>query len=79
LFEETNEKRFRELDEPLHLFEAMVDGTFPESSFPTDRELRLKEGAQVMFLKTTVTAVFTTEKSGMWLKYQKMYGQEEKK
>lgn len=28
-----------------------VDGTFPETSYPADKELKLKEGAQVMFLK----------------------------
>lgn len=30
---------------------AKVDGAFPESSYPADSELRLKEGAQVMFVK----------------------------
>jgi len=64
LVEETNEKRLRELDEPLHLFEALVDGTFPESSFPTDRELRLKEGAQVMFLRNDRNRRFYNGKIG---------------
>ena len=30
---------------------CIVDGTFPETSYPADKELKLKEGAQVMFLK----------------------------
>lgn len=51
MVEETNEKRLREIDEPMHRFEAFVEGTFPESSFPADQILKLKEGAQVMFLR----------------------------
>lgn len=37
-------------------FSAKVKGVFPESSFPTDMELVLKEGAQVMFLKNDTSA-----------------------
>jgi len=51
MVEETNEKKLREIDEPIHRFEAFVEGTFPESSFPADMNLKLKEGAQVMFLR----------------------------
>lgn len=32
-------------------FEAKIDGDFPESSYPTDMNLVLKVGAQVMFVK----------------------------
>ena len=32
-------------------FEACVDGTFAESAYPTDARLKLKKGAQVMFVK----------------------------
>ncbi|MDR0973432.1 MAG: AAA family ATPase [Prevotellaceae bacterium] len=32
-------------------FKAIVKGDFPETSFPTEVELILKEGAQVMFIK----------------------------
>ncbi|MBQ7634672.1 MAG: helix-turn-helix domain-containing protein [Bacteroidaceae bacterium] len=32
-------------------FSAKVRGTFPETSYPTDETLLLKEGAQVMFIK----------------------------
>lgn len=64
LVEETNERRLHELDEPVHRFEAVVEGVFPESSFPTDRELRLKEGAQVMFLKNDRNRRFYNGKIG---------------
>ncbi len=34
-----------------HTYEAQVDGSFPENSFPTWKTLRFKPGAQVMFVK----------------------------
>lgn len=46
-----NEARLDDLDTPSFAFEADVTGDFPESSFPTDRLLTLKEGAQVVFIR----------------------------
>ena len=51
MVEDTNSKRLLEIDEPLYRFEALVEGKFPENSFPADPLLKLKEGAQVMFLR----------------------------
>lgn len=34
-----------------HTYRAVVEGTFPETSYPADERLTLKEGAQVMFIK----------------------------
>ena len=39
------------IDQPSHTFSAEVSGTFPEYSYPTEQELILKAGAQVMFIK----------------------------
>lgn len=33
------------------VFNAKVEGTFPETSYPADEQLILKQGAQVMFIK----------------------------
>lgn len=33
------------------VFNAKVEGTFPETSYPADKQLILKQGAQVMFIK----------------------------
>lgn len=44
----------RELDALMteaRTFTAKIKGDFPDSSFPTEKELTLKEGAQVMFVK----------------------------
>lgn len=46
-----NQQKIGELEAELHSYYAHIDGTFPESMFPTSEELHLKEGAQVMFIK----------------------------
>lgn len=48
---ETNQKRLDEIPEEPQCYEAMVSGTFPESSYPADNLLQLKTGAQVMMLR----------------------------
>lgn len=49
-----NEQRMKDLRSEPYLFEAKVEGNFPESSYPAARILELKEGAQVMFIKNDV-------------------------
>ncbi len=46
-----NESRLDALLTPIRKYTGAVTGEFPESSFPTDLELTLKEGAQVVFVK----------------------------
>lgn len=46
-----NESRLDRLSEKPHTFKATVTGIFPEYTYPTDFELVLKIGAQVMFVK----------------------------
>lgn len=46
-----NERKLAQIDAKEHRFKALTQGEFPEYSFPTDNELVLKEGAQVMFVK----------------------------
>ncbi|MDR2413974.1 MAG: AAA family ATPase [Odoribacteraceae bacterium] len=48
---EINERQLEELKEPARVFQAEVKDDFPDHSFPTERELVLKRGAQVMFVK----------------------------
>ena len=49
--QEINEQELDKLPTKLHCFTAEVDGNFPESSYPADFQLRLKAGAQIMFIK----------------------------
>lgn len=46
-----NEERMRALPGIPYIFKATVEGTFPETSFPAEKDLALKSGCQVMFLK----------------------------
>ena len=47
----TNEQRLADLDGEPTVFHGIIKGDFPESSLPTPMELRLKPGAQVIFIK----------------------------
>jgi len=46
-----NDSKLLELNGKQHVFTAKVEGKFPEYSYPTDFELKIKPGAQVMFVK----------------------------
>ena len=46
-----NEHELSLLTSAEHVYSADVEGTFPETSYPADKELVLKEGAQIMFIK----------------------------
>lgn len=46
-----NERELNRLPGEAFRFSAQVKGTFPQLSYPTEEELTLKEGAQVMFVK----------------------------
>lgn len=46
-----NNRKLNELPTPPVVFEATVKGDFPDISYPTDAQLTLKVGAQVMFCK----------------------------
>ncbi len=48
---EINLDKLERLQEEAHFFEADVTGDFSEYAYPTDVNLQLKKGAQVMFLK----------------------------
>ncbi len=46
-----NEQQLACIDEETHTYDAVVEGNFPELSYPTDARLDLKVGAQVMFIR----------------------------
>ena len=49
--ETINDKKLAELPGDPVTFEGEVDGDFPESSLPTSKDLVLKPGAQIIFIK----------------------------
>ncbi|MBO7495068.1 MAG: helix-turn-helix domain-containing protein [Salinivirgaceae bacterium] len=46
-----NQGKLKKLKSKLVKFEAEISGNFPEQMYPTEYQLELKEGAQVMFVK----------------------------
>ena len=46
-----NSDKLERINEKSFVFEAKITGNFPEYSYPTDAQLELKRGAQVMFVK----------------------------
>ena len=46
-----NEQRLATLPGELRFYDAEISGNFPETSYPAEKQLGLKVGAQVMFLK----------------------------
>ena len=51
LAQKYNEEELRSIKSPSKTFVASIDGVFPDYAYPTDVELTLKQGAQVMFVK----------------------------
>lgn len=48
---ETNLTKLNQIEAQLYTYEAKVIGTFPDKHKPTDQNLNLKIGAQIMFVK----------------------------
>lgn len=48
---EINAQRLEEVEGKAKMYSATIMGEFPQDSYPTLRELKLKVGAQVMFVK----------------------------
>lgn len=46
-----NEAKMNALDGDEATFEAQIDGIFPENAYPAETQLRLRVGAQVMFVR----------------------------
>lgn len=51
LADNINNSKLEQLRGKEKVFIAKVDGNFPENSYPNDKELRLKIGARVMFIR----------------------------
>lgn len=68
-----NDRKLAQIDDKEYCFKAQIQGDFPEYSYPTDDELVLKEGAQVMFVKndTSREKLFYNGKIGVVEKINK--------
>jgi hypothetical protein len=70
---EINDKRLSRLPGKKKHFKAFIEGNFPEYTYPTEPDLQLKEGAQVMFVKNDPSAdkLFYNGKIGVVTKIEK--------
>lgn len=59
-----NQKRLDALPGKSVVFDAEVDGEFPESMYPTDSEIELKVGARVMFIRNDPDGQYFNGKLG---------------
>lgn len=56
--EQLNRQKLAELgSQPFH-YKAFIDGDFPEKSYPTEVEIVLKKGTQIMFIKNDIDKRF---------------------
>ena len=62
--ETLNGLKLAQLDGMARTYECQTSGTFPEKSYPADKSLTLKVGAQVMFLKNDREGRFYNGKIG---------------
>jgi ATP-dependent exoDNAse (exonuclease V) alpha subunit len=65
IVDEINYTRLNELQTPLKVYTAITEGEFPDAMYPTDYELKLKEGAQIMFIKNDAERRFYNGKIGI--------------
>jgi len=62
--QQINDSKLGTLKTKSYRFKAEVQGEFPEYSYPTDPELELKVGSQVMFVKNDIEKRFYNGKIG---------------
>lgn len=60
-----NASKLAMLPDKPSMFEAEIEGEFPENSYPADRVLTLKKGAQVMFVRNDPEGRFYNGKIGI--------------
>ena len=49
--QQSNKEELKKLEGREHIYKATIEGNFPEHTYPNKEELKLKVGAQVMFIK----------------------------
>ena len=62
--DEINYNFLHALKRKAYTYECVVEGTFPETSYPAEKELMLKNGAQVMFLRNDSGGLYYNGKIG---------------
>ena len=63
--DQINYRELQKLSTPSFTYTSIIEGDFPESMYPAEAELILKEGAQVMFLKNDTEKRYFNGKIGV--------------
>ena len=71
IVDSTNSRKLEELSTELKVFKAETSGTFPEMMLPTESNLNLKEGAQIMFIKNDLNKKYYNGKIAKIKKIEK--------
>jgi hypothetical protein len=69
--DQINQSKLQSLLSPAFTYSAKVEGDFPEHLYPVEKELLLKEGAQVMFTKNDTDKNYFNGKIGTVVKLEK--------
>lgn len=69
--DETNQRKLGEISSQSKIYEAEIIGDFPDSMMPTEKNLELKIGAQVMFIKNDTDKKYYNGKIGKVSKLEK--------
>jgi PIF1-like helicase/Helix-turn-helix domain/HRDC domain/Helicase len=69
--DQINQSKLQALVNPSFTYTAKVEGDFPEHLYPVEKELLLKEGAQVMFTKNDTDKNYFNGKIGTVVKLEK--------
>ena len=56
-----NDRKLNEIKEPEYTYKANIEGEFGKDKFPTDETLKLKAGAQIIFIRNDTTAEKTAK------------------
>ncbi|MBP5364409.1 MAG: AAA family ATPase [Bacteroidales bacterium] len=76
-----NDAHLEEIDEPPTTFVGLISGDFPETSLPTNMQLTVKRGAQIVFVKNdkdhrwcngTLARVVDIEDDGVWVETEEL-------
>lgn len=65
-----NDEKLKEIDSRSFLYKASIIGNFPVNTYPTDYELSLKVGAQVMFIRNDIEKRFVNGTIGKVIELQ---------
>ncbi len=69
--DEINQRKLEGIDEPIRKLKAKITGKFNENAYPVAEEIKLKEGAIIMFTRNESEGLYYNGKIAKVLKYDR--------